>query len=218
MQNLTQKLWLRTTLAAILSAGLTVSGTGPALAADAITKREPAVLQIRVVDGEGAVYAVGSRATRGLTVQITDETGRPLDGVTVSFRLPDDGPGGVFSGGLKSEVAVTRPDGRASVWGMQWNRSPGAFQIRITANKDDVRAGAVSSQYLSDAPGAKASASSGFVAHRGHKVLLISLLAVGAAAGGGLAMGLSSGKATALPAPIPILKIGLPTSLIIGNP
>jgi len=36
---------------------------------------DPAILQIRIIEGEGAIYPIGARATRGVTVQVTDETG-----------------------------------------------------------------------------------------------------------------------------------------------
>src|SRR5437879_5619201 len=57
----------------------------------AILAQDPAILQVRVVDGEGAVYAIGTRATRGVTVQVTDETGKPVEGASISFRLPEEG-------------------------------------------------------------------------------------------------------------------------------
>src|ERR1700679_232663 len=65
--------------------------------------QDPAILQIKVVEGDGAVYATGSRATRGIAIQVTDETGRPVDGTSVSFRLPDEGPSGSFVNGSKTE-------------------------------------------------------------------------------------------------------------------
>src|SRR5258706_7127832 len=115
----------------------------------------PSILTLRVAEGDGAAYPIGSRATRGLTVLVTDETGRPVEGATVSFTLPAEGPGGVFSTGGRTEIAATHADGRAAVWGMQWNRTAGAFEIRITAVKGQARAGVVSSQSLSNAPEAR---------------------------------------------------------------
>jgi hypothetical protein len=140
-----------------------------------------AIIQLRVVEGEGAVYAIGSRATRGLTIQVTDETGKPVEAAAVSFRLPEDGPGGVFGTGLRTEVVTTRADGRATVWGMKWNRTPGAFEIRVTAARDQARAGIVVGQYLSDkvAPGAGGTGEF-HASHSWHKWMV-----VGAAAGGG---------------------------------
>ena len=115
-------------LAAILVAALAYGADNPAL------------LAIRLTEGDGAIYAKGSRATRGLTVLITDETGRPVEGATVSFSLPADGPSGVFSSGTRTEIATTHGDGRAAVWGTQWNRTSGPFEIRITAVKGQARA------------------------------------------------------------------------------
>ena len=116
-----------------------------------VAQSDPAILQIRIIEGEGAVYPIGARATRGVTVQVTDETGKPVEHAAVSFRLPDDGPTGAFSSGMRTEIATTSADGRASVWGMQWNRITGPLQVRITAAKGQARAGTVCGLFLSDA-------------------------------------------------------------------
>jgi hypothetical protein len=152
-----------------------------------------AILQIRVVEGEGAVYAAGSRATRGITVQVTDETGRPVEGAAVSFRLPESGPGGTFPGGLTSDIAVTGPDGRATVFGMHWNTEPGSVEIRITAAKDKARAGTVTSVYISDKVAASASTGAGgtgrFTASHSHKKWLLVGAGIAGAALAGVALG-----------------------------
>ncbi len=177
-----------------------------------------AILQIRVVDGDGTMYFVGSRATRGITVEVTDENGKPVEGVSVSFLLPESGAGGVFNSGSRTEIVSTRSDGRATVWGMRWNRTPGTLEVRITAVKDQVRAGTVATQYLSDTqkplPGAEGPA---FVARSSHKWLYIGL-AVAGAAGAGIVLGRShSTTAASSPSPTTALSIGTP-SIIIGGP
>jgi hypothetical protein len=170
-------------------------------------------LNIRVVEGQGQKYALGSRATRGVTAEITDDLGKPVEGATVTFRLPDQGAGGVFSNGSKTEVAASRADGRVQVWGMQWNRTPGPFEIRITAAKEEAHAGAVCPLSLAEAsetPPPKA-VSTG---HFGHKWLWIAL-GVGAAAGAGVAVrGMGSSSA---PAVVNTIRIGTPT-VAIGPP
>lgn len=178
----------------------------------------PAILAVRVAEGEGAVYPTGSRATRGLAVLITDETGRPVEDATVSFSLPADGPGGVFSSGSRTEIATTHGDGRAAVWGMQWNHTAGPFEIRITAVKGPARAGTVSSQSLSDAPEIKGAAPAKTRAGLGsHKLLWISLVVAGAAAAG--VAGVAAGKAAAPAAAssVTALQIGTPT-ITLGHP
>ncbi len=112
---------------------------------------DPASLKIRIVEGDGASYPLGSRSTRGIAVEVTDDTGKPVEEATVNFRLPEDGPGGAFSNKSKTQIATTGRDGRASVWGMQWNRTPGAFEVRITVAKGEARAGTVCSQSLTTA-------------------------------------------------------------------
>lgn len=173
----------------------------------------PSILQVRLAEGDAAVYPTGSRATRGLTVLITDETGRPVEGATVSFTLPADGPSGLFNSGTRTEIVATRADGRAAVWGMRWNHTAGPFEIRITAVKGQVRAGTVSSQYLSDAPEAKDVASRGG-SH--HKFLWISLAVAGAAAAGAVGVLGSKASTTAATSVTP-LQIGTPT-ITLGHP
>ena len=191
------------------------------LAGAALPVRAAVIVQLRVVEGEGAVYATGSRASRGITVQVTDETGSPVDGASVSFRLPDQGPTGTFTGGLRSEVVTTHADGRASVWGMQWNKTPGPFEVRITALKDQARAGIVSSQFLSDAAVARmvGGATGTFqpTHHFFNKWVVVALVAGGA--GAGLAFGRSH-AATPAAAVAPALPatIGAPMITIGGHP
>jgi hypothetical protein len=178
------------------------------------------IVQLKVLEGEGALYHTGSRATRGLTVLVTDETGQPIPNAAVSFRLPDEGASGVFSSGLRTEVVTTGPDGRASVWGMQWNKTAGPVEIRITAIKDQARAGIMSTVYLSAETAAtpRIGGEGQFTAPRkGHgKLILIGLIAGGAAAG--LAFGRSQGvkNASATSASSGI-SIGGP-SIIVGRP
>jgi hypothetical protein len=185
----------------------------------AIPSNASVIVQLKVVEGDGAVYRTGARAARGLTVLVTDESGKPVEHAAVSFRLPEGGSGGVFSSGLRTEVVTTGPDGRATVGGMQWNKTSGPVQIRITAIKDQARAGIISTQYLSDdAVALKAGGEGSFTApHKGRtKWILIGLVAVagGAAAGFVLARSHTSQPNTAAPAGI---SIGAP-SIIVGHP
>lgn len=176
------------------------------------------IVQLRVVEGEGVTYRTGSRATRGLTVLVTDEAGLPVDMASVSFRLPDQGATGTFNSGLRTEVVVTGPDGRASVWGMQWNKTPGTVQIHITALKNEARTGIVSTQYLSDTAAPKAGGEGVFTAsHKGHKWLWLGAIAGAAAAGGAYAFLRSGGPANSTSPAVAGLSIGTP-SITVGHP
>lgn len=137
---------------------------------------DPAGLQIRIEEGDGATYPTGSRATRGITVVVTDQAGNPVSGASVNFLLPENGPGGVFADGSKMQLLLTRADGRATVWGMRWNRQAGSFSVRIVAGKGAARAGTEASLTLSESHGPAVS-----VGGSSHKWLWIGLAAAGAA-------------------------------------
>ncbi len=185
---------------------------------DPVPVVSPAILQIRVLEGEGVAYPLGGRATRGVTIQVTDETGRPMEGASVSFRLPEEGPSGTFSSGSRTEITTTKADGRASAWGMQWNRTEGSFEIRITAVKGQARAGTVCSVYLSKLTEtmAESGSASPVKIARSHKWLWITLAVVGAA-GAVVAVTALAGKSTTPIGPtVTPTTIGTPT-IVIGH-
>jgi hypothetical protein len=168
---------------------------------------DPASLKIRIVEGDGAAYALGSRSTRGIAVEVTDDFSKPVEDATVTFRLPEDGPSGAFSNKSKTQIATTGRDGRASVWGMQWNRMPGPFEVRITATKGDARAGTVCSQSLTTTSEPSARRVSG-----SHKWLWIALgIAGGAAAAVIVARRLESGSSSSSGTSSVVTYIGTPT-------
>jgi hypothetical protein len=184
----------------------------------------PSVLQVHVIEGQGSVYPAGSRATRGITVLVTDEAGRPVSGALVSFTLPADGPGGVFASGGRTEIATTRDDGRAAVWGMRWNRSAGQFEVRISATKGQARGSASVDQALINAPAPKLDSGASGVHLGGHKLLWISVAIVGAAAVGVAGLGGTKNAASqSSPGGTPgsvqsgSLSIGSPT-ISLGHP
>ena len=181
-------------------------------------QNDPAILLIRIVEGEGAVYPIGSRATRGVTVQVTDETGKPVDNAAVVFRLPTDGPTGTFSSGMQTEVVTTSAEGRASVWGMQWNRTTGPMEVRITAAKGQARAGTVCGLYLSNALVSSEPRQAKAGGWSSHKKIWIGI-GIAAAAFAGTAAISSRGtpSAAAAAAGVNAPQIGTP-SIIIGKP
>lgn len=176
---------------------------------------QTAILQIRVVEGDGAVQPAGARVPWVLSVVVTDETGKPVEGAAVSFRLPEEGPSGTFRNGLMTDVVVTGPDGRAALRGVRWNRIPGPFRIRVTAVKDQARAGTVVSQYLSDAPAARKSGPR--IAARSKRRWLALTAVIAAAASAGFAAGWARNSKGQPAQPASPVKIGPPT-ISIGKP
>jgi hypothetical protein len=115
-----------------------------------------AVLQIKVLDGESAVHPAGAHIVHPITVEVTDDSGHPVAGAAVSFQLPPEGPSGLFSNGLRTDLILTDSSGRASIHSVQLNRLDGPLRIRITAVKEQARAGAVCLQYIGPYTAAKA--------------------------------------------------------------
>jgi len=182
-----------------------------------------AILQIRVIEGEGTVHAPGSRAPRFLSVEITDEAGKPVEAAAVTFHLPEDGPSGAFANGLRTDVATSDVRGRATLHGLTVNRVPGRFQVRIVASKEQARAGIVSFQYIAEpGGGAVATPSANGQSHRTRWIAIAALVAGGAAAG--VLAGRSGASAGAPPSPTapgsvtaPVLSIGAP-AVTVGKP
>jgi hypothetical protein len=176
-----------------------------------------AILQIRVIEGEGAVHLPGSRGTRPITVEITEETGKPVSGAAVSFHLPEDGPGGAFVNGLRTEIVITDARGHASLYGLLANRIPGRFQIRILVSKEQARAGTVSFQYIAEPRGGVV-ARSGSAAGRRKWIMVASAVAGGALAGIVATRGGQASAASVASAPVPPqLNVGTPT-ITVGKP
>ena len=194
------------------------------------------LLQLQIVEGEGLSYRIGTRATRGITVLVTDETGQPVSLAAVTFRLPDQGASGTFNSGSRTEVAASGADGRASVWGMRWNNTPGTVEIRISAAKEQLRAGIVSTQTLTNdgaAPGAggQGSTSAGAqgstnaggqgtfkAAHHSGKWLWLFAAAAGAGAAGAFAMQHSQSASNPSTSPSVVgITIGAP-NIVVGMP
>ncbi len=186
------------------------------------TNPNPALLRIRVVEGDEFVYLTGSRATRGVTVFVSDETGQPVSGATVSFRLPDSSPTGTFANGGKTDVMMTDDDGRAEVWGMQWNDTPGRLELRVTAAKGEARAGTLVPLYLMEpgpdddqAGGAPVGTKSS--GRFGGKKLWITVATIGAAVSAVAGVGMSSGGTAAAAPQVNAPRIGTP-DIVIGAP
>ncbi len=174
-----------------------------------------AILQIQLVEGDGAVHAPGSRASRALTVEVTDETGKPVPGAAVTFHLPDDGPGGAFTNGLHTEVATTDAQGRVTLHGLVVNRIPGRFQIRVVATKEQARAGVVSSQYVAEL---QAGAAKTATASRGRARWIVVAAAIGGGAAAGVLSASRKSVASATPPSAPVAAAVTAPPLTIGNP
>ncbi len=179
---------------------------------------EAAVLQIDLVQGDGTVHQPGSRVQTPLVVKITGETGQTVDGALVSFRLPADGPGGLFTNGLTTDIVRTGPGGEAAMPPVCWNTTPGSFEIRVTASKDGARAGLLVSQSLGEARTSMVTVHPGAASARPRRkwILLVAGVAAGSLAAG-MAVAKKPETSTANGPSPPGLSVGTP-SITIGGP
>jgi hypothetical protein len=139
------------------------------------------MLNLVVLEGEGATNNIRQRTAREPIVQVQDENHKPVAGAMVVFTLPSNGAGGVFANGAKTLTMVTDDQGRAVARGFRPNGLKGQFQIRVSASHQGQTASTSINQ-----SNAVVAGSGGATAGAGVSGKLIVVLAVvaGAAAGG----------------------------------
>lgn len=143
------------------------------------------MLNLVVVEGEGAINNIRQRTAREPIVQVQDENHRPVAGAIVTFVLPNNGASGVFSNGARTLTVTTDNQGQAVARGLRPNGVKGQMQIRVNANHNGQTANTTINQTNAIIAGAAAGASSG-------KLIAI-LAAVGAAAAAGAVIATRSG-------------------------
>lgn len=189
-----------------LLAALLCQGQTPAAGALTVLVRQDAAFVARA----------GEVTSRPVEVVVTGPDGRPVEGATVTFLLPKEGPGGRFTSGLASESALSDRLGRASVSGIAWNDAMGEAQILIRASRKGETGAAV--QVVS------VIASRGEVRTVRSRSGSMKWIAIAAVAGGALAglavSGGKSGPSAAAPIQSPALApptVGAPL-ITIGKP
>ena len=148
------------------------------------------MLNLVVLEGEGATNNIRQRTAREPIVQVQDENHKPVAGAIIVFTLPSNGAGGVFANGAKTLSMVSDNQGQAVARGFRPNGLKGQYQIRVSASHQGQTAS--TSIHMTNA----ALAASG-VASAGVSAKLIAVLVVvGAAAAGGAYYATHSGSTT----------------------
>jgi hypothetical protein len=173
-------------------------------------------LTVQVKRGQGMTARAGETSSQPIEVVVTDDSGKPAGGATVTFSFPREGAGGRFSSGLLSESALTGSDGIASVAGIAWNDAAGETLIQIKAS----RGGAIGAAVLVVSIAAGTGETRTISNRSGKAKWLILAAAAGGALAGIALSGNKSGvpaasavQAPALAAPslgAPIISIGKP--------
>lgn len=183
-------------------------------------------MRIQVAEGAGAVVPRNSASSGRISVIVTDAANRPIPNATVTFRLPAEGPSGLFPSGLRSESLLTGPKGDAYIRGIRWNETPGRLELRVFASSGEWRAEAAVLIEISPTllpTRADRASSSVRGASTSRKWLIAALVAGGAGAGLAFAGGSRSSTASAPGVYVPLPAALIPPSLgapviTIGRP
>ena len=155
-----------------------------ALVLAAYAQTQPGI-NIRVVEGDGAINSIRLHRAHDLVVQVLDPTGQPVAGATVTFLLPATGPSGTFGDSGLSLTMQTDAKGMAVGRGLRPNSVAGQFRIRATSSWHGQTASAGLMQTNAE-PVAKS-----------HSSRIIAILAiVGAVAVGGAVVAMRGGKSS----------------------
>ena len=143
------------------------------------------MLNLIVVEGEGAINNIRQRTARETIVQVEDENRKPVAGAVVVFTLPNQGAGGTFANGAQTLTVTTEAQGRAVAQGLRVNRLAGQWQMRVNASLGN-RTGSVTVTQTNAVAGAAAGGAAGAAAGISAKTIAI-IAAVAGAAGGAVA-------------------------------
>ena len=163
----------------ILSAGLPAC---PAASA-APQAGQPSLIQIRVVEGDGAINSIRLHRAHDPVVQVVDHAGKAVPGATVTFLLPAFGAGGTFQDNGLSLTVGSDDEGMAAGHGLRPNRAAGKFQIRVTAAWNGQAASATITETNAEPVGSS-----------GHSKKIAILVLIGGAAAAGAAIAAHGGS------------------------
>jgi hypothetical protein len=168
------------------------------------------MLNLIVVEGEGAINNIRQRTARETIVQVEDENHKPVAGAVVVFTLPSQGAGGAFANGAQTLTVTTNAQGRAVAQGLRVNRVAGRWQMRVNASSGG-RTGTVTVTQTNAVAAAAGAGAAGAAAGISAKVIVIVVAVAGAAAAGGVVAATRGGGGgnTA--------SIGVPTSISAGT-
>jgi hypothetical protein len=140
------------------------------------------MLNLVVVEGEGAINNIRQRTARDPIVRVEDENHKPVAGAAVVFLLPSQGASGTFAGGVQTLTVMTNAQGLAVGRGLKPNGVQGQYQISVNASFQGQTASIAIAQSNALAA-AGAAAAAGISA----KLIAVLLIAGGAAAAGAVA-------------------------------
>ncbi|MBV9762735.1 MAG: hypothetical protein JO340_19400 [Acidobacteriaceae bacterium] len=174
-------------------------------------------LRIVVVQGEKAANVVDKPAIKP-SVEVRDKNNAPVAGALVTFATPSDGPGVIFSTGLREASVMTDENGRAAIVSATAVNA-GAFSYQIEATYQGQQANATISQtnYMTAAEALGSGATQGAPVKKRSKMIWIVLGGVAVAAGVGAAA-FHGGGSSSSAAPAQTVIIGAGSGATVGAP
>jgi hypothetical protein len=100
--------------------------------AAALLAPQPGMLQINILEGEGALNNIRARTAREPIVEVQDENHKPVAGALIFFSIRSTGAGGSFNGSATMSL-YTDANGQAVAHGFMPNRKTGKYVITVTA-------------------------------------------------------------------------------------
>jgi hypothetical protein len=143
-------------------------------------------IRVQIVQGNDARNIMEQIPATPITIRVIDRNNRAVQGATVVFTTPENGPSGDFANGLNTLRTITNEDGIAVASEYRPNEIPGTYQIRVQV---DYLGEAVTSMIRQTNAAGKKSFSK----------LIVILAVAGAAGAAGTALAARSSKTAANP-------------------
>jgi hypothetical protein len=164
-------------------------------------------LRIVIVEGQGALNNIKLRALKPVVVEVRLD-GNPAPGASVTFNLPNQGPGGKFLNDTTSMTVTSDTQGRAASSAIHPNAATGAMPIRVAATLQGQTANITVNQTNVNGTSSSTGGISGST-----KLAIFLAIAGGAAVGGIIASrgGSSSSVSAPVAPPAIVITPGTPT-------
>jgi hypothetical protein len=92
-------------------------------------------IKILILEGQHATNSVQGATAIPPVLEIRDENDLPIEGATVTFQLPQNGPGGFFPGQKLTLTTKTDFRGQVGATGLVPNEKEGTFHIHVTVTE-----------------------------------------------------------------------------------
>jgi hypothetical protein len=88
-------------------------------------------IRVQITQGNNAQNVLEQIPATPITIRVIDRSNRPVQGATVVFTTPEQGPSGDFANGLNTLRTITNENGIAVAPEYRPNEIPGPYRIRV---------------------------------------------------------------------------------------